>query len=162
MFNPLCVIVHLRHSFCLSLLQTQHTTRHAPNMIFADQPRQMAHRIFVGQWHCSFDHKTQTLASSPISSPAVTLWSDHMSPLLHLHVLAPVTQGDQFISAGACFYWLKIRVLNEIGSSHFLEHRHICFLACSDVFIWFVGEGLMLLFVVILIHCVWHKTLWIL
>lgn len=58
-------------------------------------------------------HNTQTLASSPISPPAVTLWSDHTNPLLQLHVLSPVTQEDQFISDEACTYSLKIRVLND-------------------------------------------------
>lgn len=58
-------------------------------------------------------HNTQTLASSPISPPAVTLISDHTNPLLQLHVLSPVTQEDQFISDGACMYSLKIRVLND-------------------------------------------------
>lgn len=58
-------------------------------------------------------HNTQTLASSPISPPAVTLWSDHTNPLLQLHVLSPVTQEDQFISDGVCMYSLKIRVLND-------------------------------------------------
>lgn len=107
-------------------------------------------------------HNTKTLASFPVTPPAVTLLTDHTSHLLLHPSIHPSSSCDARRSVHLCWDPLLLtwdqgfKGLSEIGSSHFLQHRHrhICFLTHSDVFISFAGSGLMLFHL-----CVFHQTM---
>lgn len=113
-----------------------------------DVPQPMA--LFI--WH-----NTQTLVSSPVSVPVITLWSDHTSPLLPLLALSTA------VLHGADSDRQEIRVLRNwwrLAALVFWSSDTSVFLLVQ-MRVWFVGEGSMLmLFVVILICWMWYKMMW--
>lgn len=109
----ICLILSAAHCTCTSQFLVSHFCEHntrqpcvthdlgCPSQTDGtlDMPWPMA--LFI--WH-----NTQTLAFSPISPPVVTSWSDHTSP--------PPSPSPCVVysdTAEACFYSMKIRVLNH-------------------------------------------------
>ena len=126
-FTGLCcfsLYMHVRGP-CPMPLGAQHTAANASHMVCAVRPRQMAHRICLGQWHCSFDIIPKHWHPLQYPPPAVTVWT--ASPL-------PPSSTCTCCLLW-CFYWLKIRVLNDcwrLAALIFWSADTSGFLACSD------------------------------
>lgn len=105
MFNPLCCFSLYMHVTVPCPMPLWHNTTHsghASHMICAARPRQMAHWISPGQWHCSFDIIPKHWL--PLQYPLLPSLYDH---------IARAPSSTSMCCLLWCFYWLKIRVLKD-------------------------------------------------